>query len=169
VSEDAGLPRVVLKKLAAARPEQVLRVGLARVALAVEAGVDVERVVVLVEERERAEEVEVRGRERGREFAAEVLQVALRADARALARVLLDGALAPDRRVQPERAAFVNEVEEHLLVVAAQADDALRVLVPERDHVLDRAGYLRAAVNEIADEDDGVAGRVARDHFEEPA
>src|SRR5215211_2792854 len=58
VAEDAGLAVVVLIKIGVARPEEVARVGLLWVLLAVEPGVDVEGVLVLVEERERAEEFE---------------------------------------------------------------------------------------------------------------
>ena len=62
VAEDAGLAVVVLVRIRVARPEEVLRASVSRgCLLAVEAGVDVEGVLVLVKERERAEEVEMLG------------------------------------------------------------------------------------------------------------
>src|SRR3712207_9449361 len=59
VAEQAGLAVVVAEELLVARPEELARVAVPWVAAAVEAGVDVDGVLVLVVERAAAEEVEV--------------------------------------------------------------------------------------------------------------
>ncbi len=111
---------------------------------------DVERVVVFVIERELAKEFDVCGRDGGDQICAERREVPLAAHMQRLTRVLLESAFAPDRRMQPERRALVNKVEQHLFVIAAQAEDALRLFVVKFDDIRDRAGHVLAAINDVA-------------------
>jgi hypothetical protein len=72
--------------------------------------------------------------------------------------------LAADGRVEPERRALVEEVEEHLLVVAAQGDDrALGRRLLQTHDIRDGAGDVLAAVDEVAEENELVPARLARE------
>src|SRR5205823_10132836 len=83
-------------------------------------------------------------------------------------RVLPEGLAAADGRVEPEVRALVEEVQEHLLVVAAQHDDpAVCRIAHEFEHVGDGAGDVFAAVYEIAEQDECVPPRVAREQREQ--
>src|SRR5205085_11805269 len=123
VAEDAGLAVVVFVEVGIARPQEVARVRLARVLLAFESGVDVEGVFVLVEEREVSEEVEVRGWERVAYATLRLFPPRAKLVRQGPASVMIERLRTPGRGMTPEPPAFVEEVQNHLPVVAAQHDD----------------------------------------------
>src|SRR5207237_9781480 len=157
VAEDAGLAVIMFIKIRVARPQEVARVRLARVLLAVESGVDVESVFVFMEEREVSEEIEVLLRNRVAYATLRLLPPRTQLVRELPVRVLAERLRTSDRRVEPEPRAFVEKVEKHLLVVAAKDDDvAAGRIVSERENVRHGAGYVLAAVNEVSEQDECV-------------
>src|SRR5207237_5392059 len=100
-------------------------------------------VLVFVEEWEVSEEVEVRGRERVAYATLRLLPPRTQLVRELPVRVLAERLRTSDRGVEPEPRAFVEKVQKHLLVVAAQDDDvAAGRIVSERENVCDRSGYV---------------------------
>src|SRR5215208_1317864 len=131
---------------------------------------DVEGVLVLVEERRRAQEREVLRRQRVEQAALRLLPPGAQLVVEFEAGVLAEGVLAADGRVEPERRALVEEVEEHLLVVASQGDDGAFGRRPlQLYNIRDGAGDVLAAVDEVAEEDERVPSRLAREQGEQVA
>ena len=150
VAEDAGLARVVFEEVLIARPEQDLCGRVARVLVVFETGVDVERVLIFVPERKLTEELKVRGWHGVVEGLSEFDEVVFGANLNGCAGVLPNGRFAADGDVQPEHFASVSKIQKHLLVIAAQTEDAVGLCLLERDYICDDARYLVAAINQVA-------------------
>ena len=79
--------------------------------------------------------------------------------------ILLDGLLAADRVMHPERVGGIDEVEQHLLVIAAQTNRP--GVAAQADGFIDRARRILAAVDEVAEQYERVARGVVGQHFNE--
>src|ERR1043165_5906482 len=100
---------------------------LARVLAVIEASVNIERVVVLVIERHLAEELYVLPGHTLFNLAAGIVEIFFGFKMQKRLRVLLKLLVAARDVREPEARVVVQKIEHHLLVVAANDDDALRV------------------------------------------
>src|SRR5439155_24513121 len=76
-------------------------------------------------------------------------------------RVLRKGLIAARRRTHPDRVGAIKKIEQHLLVIAAQANHSLGISLAETDYVSDTARHIRSAVDQIAKKDQFVDGFIA--------
>src|SRR6266481_932268 len=81
--------------------------------------------------------------------------------------VLPEGLVAAGCRRHPNQAGLIDKIQQHLFVVTAQANYFLRIFLTEIQHELDTAGNIRAAIDQIAQKDQRVRERIARQHVEQ--
>jgi len=81
--------------------------------------------------------------------------------------VLLKCPVTARRGFHPNHALPVEKIQQHLLVISAQAERALGIRGAQIEHVLDTARHVRAAIDQVAEKDQLVSGLVAREHVEQ--
>src|SRR6185503_4964380 len=96
--------------------------------VALQSGVNVDRVIVLVKERQLVEKIQVLGRYAALNRPARLIEVLFARYRQRLACILGKGPLAARNRSYPKVGAALDKIKQHLFVIAAQAMHLLRVL-----------------------------------------
>ena len=84
-----------------------------------------------------------------------------------MTRILLISALASGHRRNPDVAAALNKVQQHLFMIASEAGYLFRIVSREIAHVIHTAGRVWAAINQIAKEHKSIGSLVARKHLQQ--
>ncbi len=95
------------------------------------------------------------------------LQILLAMHAHRFARVLLKRSLATRHRRQPNRTVPGEIIHQHLLVIPTQTNHSLRILAAKLQNVLDASRRIGAAVDQVAEKDQRIVCRIARQHVEQ--
>src|SRR5437762_1133539 len=82
-------------------------------------------------------------------------------------RVLFEGPLASCYRSDPEVGGAIDEVEQHLLMISPQANDAFRIAAAKRQHLIDTTRRIETSVNQISEKNQSIRARFSRKHVEE--
>src|SRR5882762_11427779 len=99
--------------------------------------------------------------------AARVIKILLAGYCQSLAGILLKSALAAGDRSYPKVRTAFNKIQQHLLVVAAQAKHAIRILALKFQYQVNTPGSVRAAIDEVAQKHECVGGFITRQHVEQ--
>src|SRR6185503_2677367 len=72
-----------------------------------------------------------------------------------------------NHRRQPDRRLSFEKVHQHLLMISAQTDNSLRILVAHPQDVFDTARRIGAAIDQVAKKNERVCFRISRQHIEQ--
>src|SRR6266700_3259165 len=111
---------------------------------------NIDGVVVLVEERRLPHKLEMLNGNLELDRAAQPVDFLFSIRDHGLAGVLFKGSLSSSNWCDPDIAGSFNKVQQHLLVIAAQAHHTLRVVLLQLSHEVDAAGGVWATIDQIA-------------------
>src|SRR5687768_16842666 len=98
---------------------------------------------------------------------ARILQVLLFRNYQPLVRVLLESPFPSSYWSNPKISAALYEVEHHLLVVASQTNNALRIGFGQFLYEVYTAGRIWPTIDQVSQKDEGVIRLVTRNHFQQ--
>src|SRR5262249_7575687 len=139
VTEDAGLTAIALEETHVPRPHQFFRRAIARMLAILQSGVDIKCVSVFVIKGQIPEEVDLLGWNLSGNQLTRRIEIGFATNHQWHFGVLSVGAIAARWLFNPDQALIVNKVEQHLLVIAAQAEDAFGILAAKFKDVCDTA------------------------------
>src|SRR6266550_2567677 len=147
MTKDARLAAIVLIKVQVAHPQQRLRLSILWMFVALQAGMNVDGVVIFVEIGQLVEKIQMLRRHTALNRAARVIKILLVGYSQSLAGILLKSALAAGDRSNPKVRTAFNKIQQQLLVIAAQAKHAIRILALQFQYQSNTAGSVRAAID----------------------
>src|SRR5258708_2698301 len=133
----------------------------------IQSGVHVKRKVVLMIERQAAEEIQMVRRHTARNREPRVIKFRIPAGRQRSSGILLKSSLAAGHRCDPDVGRALDKIEQHLLVITTQANNAIGILTAKLENLIDTARRIEPAIDQIAEKHQRVYGAVARQHLEQ--